>query len=409
MKKVVAEKSFLDKLLDLPGVIIKGYEKIETVGCVFKIESAAKEAVCPRCGKRSQIVHQNHWHLVRDLPICGIETYLKSNRRQWKCQQCQRPFSEELEWVKSRRSYTKRLANNILKQLQKNSIKNVSEVNNISEEEIERMLDDVQKDLKNREIKNVEKLGIDEISFAKGKHNYCGVLVDLETREPLRILKKRTQETLREELITWDEEVLKNIKEVSIDLWRPYQTVVNELMPNAEVVADRFHVMTQVNDELDQERKKQRREVNKITNDTEKEVKLKAITNSKYVLLKNEMDLTPDEQEKLQEVYQNFPLLKQMHSQKENLRKIYETAKNWQKGLFKISDWLKRASRIFPESSKTIRNWIGEIISYFDNHTTNGVVEGINNKLKLIKRIGYGFRNFDNFCTRVFLDWHFQC
>lgn len=99
MKKVVAEKSFLDKLLDLPGVIIKGYEKIETVGCVFKIESAAKEAVCPRCGKRSQIVHQNHWHLVRDLPICGIETYLKSNRRQWKCQQCQRPFSEELEWV----------------------------------------------------------------------------------------------------------------------------------------------------------------------------------------------------------------------------------------------------------------------------------------------------------------------
>lgn len=210
-------------------------------------------------------------------------------------------------------------------------------------------------------------------------------------------------------MITWDEEVLKNIKEVSIDLWRPYQTVVNELMPNAEVVADRFHVMTQVNDELDQERKKQRREVNKITNDTEKEVKLKAITNSKYVLLKNEMDLTPDEQEKLQEVYQNFPLLKQMHSQKENLRKIYETAKNWQKGLFKISDWLKRASRIFPESSKTIRNWIGEIISYFDNHTTNGVVEGINNKLKLIKRIGYGFRNFDNFCTRVFLDWHFQC
>jgi transposase len=56
-----------------------------------------------------------------------------------------------------------------------------------------------------------------------------------------------------------------------------------------------------------------------------------------------------------------------------------------------------------------IKNWIGEIISYFDHRTTNGVLEGINNKLKLIQRTAYGFRNFDNFCTRVFLNWHFQC
>jgi transposase len=98
-----------------------------------------------------------------------------------------------------------------------------------------------------------------------------------------------------------------------------------------------------------------------------------------------------------------------MYSQKERLRLIYEKTNNWQEGILKIGNWLKQVKNLFPKSSQTIKNWIGEIISYFDNRTTNGILEGINNKLKLIKRTAYGFRNFNNFRTRVFLDWRFQC
>ena len=72
-----------------------------------------------------------------------------------------------------------------------------------------------------------------------------------------------------------------------------------------------------------------------------------------------------------------------------------------------MADWLKDAREYFPESSATIRRWLGEIIAYFDHYTTQGAVEGINNKLKLIKRKGYGFRNFDNFSLRCFLTWLF--
>ncbi len=62
---------------------------------------------------------------------------------------------------------------------------------------------------------------------------------------------------------------------------------------------------------------------------------------------------------------------------------------------------------VFHLMHKTIIRWIDEIIAYFDNRTTSGVVEGINNKLKLIKRSGYGFRNFNNFRVRCLLNWHF--
>ena len=97
-----------------------------------------------------------------------------------------------------------------------------------------------------------------------------------------------------------------------------------------------------------------------------------------------------------------------MHALKEELRDIFETSKDWSEGLLEIADWLKDVSKYFPKSFGTIRRWIGEIIAYFDERTTQGVVEGINNKLKLIKRRAYGFRNFDNFRLRSFLTWDFS-
>ncbi|MBG1242078.1 transposase, partial [Nostoc sp. NZL] len=62
----------------------------------------------------------------------------------------------------------------------------------------------------------------------------------------------------------------------------------------------------------------------------------------------------------------------------------------------------------FPKSLGTMVRWFGEIVGYFDGRTTSGTVEGINNKLKLIKRLGYGFRNFSNFRLRSLLNWHFS-
>jgi transposase len=96
-----------------------------------------------------------------------------------------------------------------------------------------------------------------------------------------------------------------------------------------------------------------------------------------------------------------------MHSLKEEFRDIFETNHNWVDGLLSLADWLRNSKEYFPKSFGTIRRWLGEIIAYFDSRTTQGVVEGINNKLKLIKRRGYGFRNFDNFSIRCFLTWYF--
>lgn len=398
----------LEKILKLPNILVKEYQKLDQETCIFVVESRIRKAICPRCGHCSHNLHQNHWHLVKDLSVSGQKTYLKVNRRQWKCQECKSPFSEELKWLKRRRRYTSRLAENILKQLAKSNIKTVCEINGVTPAEVERMVKDIEEEVNNQPIKSVKKLGIDEIALRKGKHDYCAVLVDVEKSKLLRILRKRTKEAVEEELRKWGIEVLEKIEEVSIDLWSGYKSVAEELIPNANIVADRFHVMKKINEELDDQRKKERREINKIKNKVEKEKKIKAITNSKYVLLKNREDLGETEKKKLKEIYDNFPKLRKMHGEKERIREIYERANNWEEGLEEMGKWLNKVKNLFPKSRKTIINWIGEIVSYFDNRTTQGKVEGINNKIKLVKRLAYGFRNFNNFCVRVFLDWYFK-
>ena len=148
-------------------------------------------------------------------------------------------------------------------------------------------------------------------------------------------------------------------------------------------------------------------EAEQLKNKSKKEKILSGLTKSKYVLLKNQEHLKESEQEKLKEVKKVAPVLTEMHRLKEELRNIFETHKNWSEGLLNLADWLKDIYNYFPKSLGTIKRWIGEIIAYFDERTTQGVVEGINNKLKLIKRRAFGLRNFDNFQLRSFLTWQF--
>lgn len=131
-----------------------------------------------------------------------------------------------------------------------------------------------------------------------------------------------------------------------------------------------------------------------------------ALNQSKYALLKPENDLSNKQKIKLEEIQAVSPLLARMHQEKEAFRAIFETAKNWADGTIRLLDWLAEAQKDFPKSVGTICRWFGEVTGYFEQRTTSGVVEGINNKLKLIKRSGYGFRNFDNFQLRCLICWN---
>ena len=230
-------------------------------------------------------------------------------------------------------------------------------------------------------------------------------MVDLDTMKPVDV-KSRKQSDISAVLETWGVEVLNQIREVSMDMSGNYKGLVKNLLPCVDVTVDRFHVMKLVNEELDFARKTVQKAALESKDTTEKERVLASLSRSKYVLLKTEADLNDEQREKLGEVKQVSPLLSRMHNITEEFREIFETALDWGDGTLRLLDWLVEAQADFKNCTQTIKRWFGEIVGYFEQGTTNGVVEGINNKLKLIKRSGYGFRNFDNFKLRSLICWY---
>lgn len=397
----------VEQILNLPDMKVLDFQEIEGEEIIITIEKSVNYSTCPDCGKITHSIHQNHWRMIHDLPWSKKPVLLKINRRQFKCHKCKKVFSEKLDFVDKSACYTKRLATDIVQQVLNSNIRSVAERNGLSDEEVESMLKKQVSQILNINLSQVKKLGIDEIALVKGQGNYLAVLVDLDTHKPIEIVQSRRIEDIREVLVSWGVEVLSKIEEVSIDLWSPYKNLVEELMPNANVTADRFHVMKQVNDELDTMRKNEKKAAMSLDNKSEKERILEALNKSKYSLIKNEDSLNEKQKSKLKSVQEVSPNLAKMHALKEEFRDIFETTKSWGDSIIKLLDWMYDALSYFPKSIGTIVRWFGEIVGYFDGRTTSGIVEGINNKLKLIKRLGYGFRNFSNFRLRSLLNWHF--
>lgn len=397
----------VEQVLNLPGMKVLSCQEIDGLGMIIEIEAEVKYSTCPSCGKNTHSIHQNHWRMIQDLPWSTKTMLLKINRRQFKCNNCQKVFSESLNFVEHHRGYTKRLAYDIVQQVLNSNIHSVAVRNDLSDEEVESMLEGQANEILKIDLSQLSRLGIDEIALVKGQGNYLAVLVDLDTHKPIEIVKSRRISEVRLVVEKWGIQVLEQIKEVSIDLWSPYKKLVEELMPNANITADRFHVMKQVTDELDTARKVEKKAAMALDNQTERSRVLAGLTKSKYSLLKNENSLNDQQKAQLKSVQKVSPTLSKMHILKESFRDIFETTQSWGDSVLKLLDWMSEALSYFPKSIKTIVRWFGEVVGYFDERTTSGTVEGINNKLKLIKRLGYGFRNFNNFRLRSLLNWYF--
>lgn len=228
-------------------------------------------------------------------------------------------------------------------------------------------------------------MSIDEISRRKGYRSFATVVCDIDHSILLEVIDSHNQDEIIEVLKQQPIEVREQVEEVSVDMWGGFPKVVREVFPNAKLVFDLFHVIQPVNKELNKIRKQ-----TKMT-----------IQGSKFILLKNGDDLTEEEKTKLATILSHSQRLKLAYEFKEEFRRIFETPQTPEEGKVEILSWLKKAQSVYGDVIQTIRNHLDGICNYFLNRTTSGVMEGINNKLKLIKRQAYGFTNFENFRARL--------
>lgn len=293
-------------MLNLPGVLVEDSQETANTLILF-VKAEKKTAVCPRCGQTSRRLHQNQRYLVKDLPLGNREVILSVNRRRFKCETCQKPFSESLDFVAKKKAFTHRYAQSITKQAVHSDIKNVADNNRLTPEEVESMVMYLAEAMLPIDVSNLSRLGIDEISLVKGQGKFIVVLVDLETHKLIGLVPARNQTEIEKVLLTWGEKVLAQIKEVSIDMTGNYKSFVRKICPNAEVTVDRFHLVKMIHEELNQARIDRSADAHGSQKKTAASLNVKeraklfgSLKGSKYTLLKAENKLSLKQQEKLQ-------------------------------------------------------------------------------------------------------------
>lgn len=391
----------LDLLLDLSEYTAthfeierRGEEDILHLHC----EHSHDFAVCPRCREISDSPYENKSRCVRDLDMSKWRVFIHFTGRRFYCEQCERAFTERLVSIDARRRQTRRFEQYVYQRCLSSTRKAVAEEMWLDQTTVKGIFKRwAKKVVKVQRRRTVQVLGIDEISIKKRHKQFALVISDLERRCVIAVLPGREKERLEKWLSDLTKTERKAIRVVSIDMWKPYRSAVRAKLPHADIVADRFHVMKQLNDRLTQ----LRRAIQRKADDATKEI----LKGSRWLLVKNRNELTPEEEIHLMEILNVSPELRVAYLLKEEFRTIFEKINEPQQAELFLKAWIWKAmgtgSRYLAKFVSTLRNWWTEILKYFGERVTNGFVEGINRAIRVIINRAYGYRNFDNFRLQV--------
>lgn len=249
-----------------------------------------------------------------------------------------------------------------------------------------------QRGLERRDTDTIYKqLCIDEKSFKKG-HKYATVLSDPEKGIILEVEKDRTKKATKSLLNnTLSEHQISKVETISLDMWKSYNTAVDEIIPKAKKVHDRFHLIKYLNEAVDKVRK---REVKKN----------EVLRNSRYALLKNKYNLTVKQHFKFEEVLRANTEVSYVWRLKESFKSLFG-CEDYQEASSRLSDWNSFVLwEGIPELTKVARmftNHITGVCNALVEKTSNAMAERLNGKIQIIKTVGRGYRTFKNFRSAI--------
>jgi transposase len=365
---------------------------------IHHIQKRDVKTRCECC--HSHVVVHNGFKLrkIRSVNIGTKQSVLLVKVRRLKCKTCGNDVYEDLHFVTGKQRYTHRLARLVMELLHKMTIKDVANHLGLSWDTVK----DIHKNyLKHKfshiDIKDVKHIGIDEFAVRKG-HNYLTIVVDMVSGAIIHVGDGKGIESLKK---FWPK--LKRsgakVESVSSDMSAAFISAIKKNLPDAIHVFDHFHVQKLAGEALD----KVRREVYNQEKDLEKR---KVIKGTRWLLLRHDKDaFTEDERQRLDNVIKMNEPLSKAYILNEYLQEVWKQ-NSYKEGEAVLDDWIKQAreSKIptLVKLSNSIAAYRTGILAYYKCRTSNAKVEGINNKIKVLKRNAFGYRDVDYFKLRLF-------
>lgn len=347
--------------------------------------------VCPRCAQPSSSIYDHRWVTLKDEPMRRSVTTLRIKKRRYYCKTCRKPFTEPIQGVMPGRRTTQRYRESLMLACEKySSLKQVREDYRCSHSLIYKVLyEQLSRKVKQINYPWPDKVGIDEhfVSRSKGYPEFMTVFTDLKNHRVRDCVLGKTKQSLFEGI--GHIEGRRHVKWVTIDMSDTYRGFALEHFPNAQIVADKFHVLRMFTHVLNRHRID-------ITGDKRKNPVRK-------LLLRNRFNLKYYERNALDAWLKQHPHIKEAYEWKEHFHRLYRM-KGYDRACARMEKLLVAMKfSIIPEIkrlSRTLERWKDEILNYFKCGLTNAMTEGFNRVASLVKNRAFGYRNQNNYRLR---------
>lgn len=398
-----------DDLLNLPQVRVVDAVLTETK-ITLQVEHTQHFAICHKCGARAAEFFRNGEKLVlRHLPIFNRPVFLMLQTKRYRCLHCGATTTEQGQWYDAQAHCTTAFAEFLLLELVNSTISDVTIKHQVSYDILRGVLTRyISDEVDWSRFERLRVLGLDEISLLKGHRDFVTIVsTQDEAGRPvvLAVLKGREKQTVIDFLKTIPAHLQETIKEVCSDLYEGFINAAEEVLPRAKVVADRFHVAKLYRAAVDELRKIELKELKQIL----KKEEYSGLKGVLWMLRKNADNLEPEEQEILDLLFEASPLLRKAYQLREKLTRIFDNEKHTKEsGRRAIRRWMAEVKQsgldCFDKFLGTLEEHLDIITNYFISRSSSGWVEGLNNKIKVLKRRCYGLTNIGNLFRRIWLD-----
>ena len=353
---------------------------------------------CSGCGEGVAAIHDRTVRRIRDLPVFEDRVELRVPRLRLACPRCG-PRLKQLDWLDAHARVTRRLARSVARFCTVASVRHAARWHGLDWKTAKAIdFRELERTLGSPNLDGVRMLAMDEFAIQKG-HRYATVVVDPERKRALWVGRGRSRAEVRPFFELLGSERCAQIKAVAMDMNSAYDLEVRMHCPNAEVVYDLFHVVAKYGREvIDRVRVD---EANRLRDDKPAR---RVVKTSRWLLLRNRENVPAEQAVQLDELLAANRALLTVYLLKDDLKQLWHYRREaWARKAWK--SWKRRAMRSglqpLRHFARCLEPYLQGILAHCRWPLGTNLVEGINNKIKVIKRMAYGFRDDAYFFLKI--------
>lgn len=364
----------------------------------FHVHKRAARRRCVCCGSRQVTQQGMRSYGLRALPIGSRPVFVVVHLHLLSCKHCGALRQESRDLAERRKSYTRAFGRYVLELSKHMTLLAIARHLRVGWDLVKQIIkDNLSKRAKRRSWRKVRRIAIDEIAIRKG-HRYMTVVLDLDTGQVLYTAKGKDQTCLKL-FFRRLRRCGARLEAVAVDMSQAYANAIKDYWPKqVAIVHDHYHIVANMNEVIDRVR---RDEQSRLETDGKKLIK-----GSRYLLLraKEKLEQMPDKQARLDALLAVNETLHKVYLLKEDLRLFWSHKCKDEAKTF-ILNWIEQATamgnRHLTRFANTLSEHIDSVLAWYDHPITSAPLEGLNNKIKVLKRSAYGYRDSKFFGLRL--------